>query len=486
MPLIQRLLTPGALAAVLFVSESAGAQTMSAATVAASGQMFAHRIDVNGNDLGVSTRPVNLTPLGINYDDCISNLILRFEVIVSGFDGSENMQVWATKGSNCNAATSRGALGAVAATCWLVNPGFTAQIHQQPITLSFDVRVQDLVGAQNAPPFPANYVRQGVSACSAQNTFAAVPLVVAFVPVDSSGNPDGTEFDYSQPSDLVGPPAPTNPVQSAGDTLINLNWQINTDSDTSGYDVFIDPIPGQTAPSMGISDATVTTCPDGASTGVTPTPTTQDSGDDGSDGDDGSSGNDGSTTSTPSSDSGCITTNVGGSTASGAGGVCTSTLLTSGMVQDAGGTFIETDEAGNPIEGGTPMSLNGGISTIPTANLVGAGAAGMTVSDKNTGNFRITGLTNNVHYNLVVAAVDGFGNVGPPSEEVCDYPALVRDFWNTYRQDGGGAGGGLCALEAVGKPGSAGVGLGLLLGAAVLTHARRARPRRSAPRQPRR
>ena len=476
MLLIQRLLTAAAVAAVLLVSESAVAQTMSAATVILSpGQPFPNRI-VGGVNMGASTRPQNQTPLGVSFNDCIQDMTLQFNLLVSGFDGSENFQVWATKSGMCVNPIERG-IGGVA-TCWPVSPsgGFAGQIHQTSTPITVNVRVQDLVGPQNAPS--PTFVQQGPSACTVQPSFVPIQLTIAFLPLDSSNtNQVGTPLIFTQAVDLVGPPAPTNVNKSVGDTLFNVNWNINVDSDTAGYDVFIDPTPGQQSAVMGSTDGSVTIC-DASST---PTPNPQDSGD-GSDGDDGSTD---AAVSTPSSDAGCFTANVGGMPlGNGGNGACTSTILTSGMVQDSG-TVIETDEAGNPIEGGV-ITGSGGISTIPTTNLVGQGASGMTVSDKNTGNFTITGLTNGVTYNVVVAAVDGFGNVGPPSQEVCDFPAPVNDFWNTYRKDGGGAGGGLCALEAVGKPAPAGVGLGLLLGAAALKRARRIKPRPSAARQPRR
>jgi hypothetical protein len=464
--------------AMLLGAAPARAQTAaSAASVSASGQAFPERF-VNGVDLGASTRPQNLTPLGISYADCISDMTLSFNVVVSGFDGSQNLQVWASKSGDCTAITDRGGTGAVAATCWLVNPGFTAQIHTTPTTLNFAVRVQDLVGAQNAPPFPANYVAQGPSACGAQSTFAAVPLTINFVPIDSSGNYDGTAFQFSQPTDLVGPPAPAGATTLVGDTLLFANWSLNTDSDTSGYDVFIDPIPGHEGSLAAPIGATALICPD------TGAPTTQDdaaadAGDDATD-----SGDDGSTpdmaVDSGAVDSGCYLINVGGSTAGS--GICTSAVLASGMVQDSG-TVQEVDDAGNLISSGA-----GGISTIPPQNLVGNGSAGVTVPDRSTGSFTITGLVNNVTYNVAVAAVDGFGNVGPPSPETCSKPEPVDDFWKIYRQDGGGAGGGFCSLETLGARVPSAAGLFLFGGTAVLVVRRRTarrRSRRSAAHSPR-
>jgi hypothetical protein len=481
---IRRFVALGIACASFMGSQVGRAQTTTTCTctVAQSDQMYPDRI-VNGVDEGESTRPQNLNPYGVSYADCIADMTLRFYVNVSGFDGNENLQIWAGKEGNCTTTPERG-IGAIP-TCWMLNGGFTLQPYDQLTTLTFDIRVQDLVGPQNAPPNPPGYVAQGPSACNAQPSFAAVPINVSFIPLDTVGNPLGTAYIYSQSTDLVGPPAPTGVGETVGDTLFNVTWMANVDTDTAAYDVYIDPLPGQTSvATVGPSDASVLVCPD---TGVA-TPSGNDSGD-GDDGDDGPTPDatvDASAT--PTADAGCYLINVGSSAS--ASGTCGSTLLTSGIVQDAGGIIQEVDEAGDLIEGGVVESGNGGISTIPCQNIVGAGcSSSVTVSDKSIGSYTITGLTNNVTYNVVVAAVDGSGNIGPPSTEVCDYPSPVNDFWDVYRQDGGLAGGGLCALEAVGMPVSSSVGLSLFAGASVLAvrrrRARKRDERRDGSRTPR-
>ncbi len=94
----------------------------------------------------------------------------------------------------------------------------------------------------------------------------------------------------------------------------------------------------------------------------------------------------------------------------------------------------------------------------------------------------IKGLTNGVHYDVVVSAVDGSGNVGPPSICVTDFPAPVNDFFKIYRQDGGQAGGSFCALEAVGQPAGAPI-VGVGFGAVAFAMARRpqAKPELTGP-----
>jgi len=456
---------PRALVVVLCLGAGLSAASVAVAqTVGASGQPYPDRL-VNGSDLGQSTRPQNLNPLGISYSDCVQDMTLRFSVTVSGFTGGQNLQVWATRSNDCTANASRG-IGLNAAVCWLVNQGVTGLVSNTATTLNFDVRVQDLVGPQNAPPFPTGIHPQGPSACTQQPTFLAVPMDIWFLPLDSSGNVSGTAYDYSINTDLVGPPPPPQPSIADGDTLFVVNWTANSDSDTAGYDVFIDPIPGQegspSAPTSPV-DATTFNCPD------TGAPAVSEAGDDGPLAD-------ATATIDASMSDACVPVNHGGGTTNGGGTTtCSSSILTSAIVQDSGGAapVQQYDEAGDLLEGGT-VSGSGGISTIPAANLVGGGSAGVTVSDKSTGTYTISGLQDGVTYTVVVAAVDGTGNVGPPSAEQCDYPAPVNDFWHDYRAAGGNAGGSFCALEAVGMPvGPSMVVVGL--GAAGLAFVRRRR-----------
>jgi hypothetical protein len=72
------------------------------------------------------------------------------------------------------------------------------------------------------------------------------------------------------------------------------------------------------------------------------------------------------------------------------------------------------------------------------------------VSGESNGRFTVSGLVNGVNYNVAVAAVDNFGNIGPLSTLTCQTPQPVNDFFKTYRMDGGNAGGGFCALDSVG------------------------------------
>jgi hypothetical protein len=472
-----------ALAATL-LSGVAAAQSISA-----SGQPYPNRI-VNGNNLGYSTRPQNLNPLGISYTDCTSDMTLQFSVTVTGFMGSDSLEVWASLTSDCTAPTDRG-IGATAAVCWGTRSGNIVGLNAlTPTTYSFNVRVQDLVGWQNGPPAPPTNVTppaKGIEACSAQATFAAVPMNVNFLAIDSSGNSDGTPFQYTINTDMVGPPAPSGVSETVGETIFNVSWTANSDSDTTGYDVFIDPIPGQEngegGSAVDLEAGRTLVCPDTGAASTGDATVDSATGDDGSlDGPVESSVADGASEASVGPlpyDGGCYYVNKGGQQPASANGyTCNDSILASGVTEDGGldASIITEpvvfDEAGDLLEAGSVEEGNGGISTIPLQYLLN-GSSGFTIADKSVGSYTIKGLLDGVTYTVVVASVDGTGNVGPPSLEVCDYPAPVRDFWQTYREDGGQAS-GFCALETIGSGGASSLaGVAAVLGLAAFMRRRR-------------
>jgi hypothetical protein len=471
-PMARARLLPKALvgAAVLCGSTAANAQTISA-----SGQPYPNRILPDGQNLGYSTRPQNLTPLGISYADCVQDQTLQFSVTLTGFTGSDTVEVWGSLTSPCTATGDRGVGAGVTAVCWGLRAGnLVDPVISTPQTYTFNVRVQDLVGWQVNLPTAAEAAdppAQGASACSAQPTFAAVPMNINFLAINGDGNSDGTPYQYNITTDMVGPPAPLGVTEAAGDTLMKINWTPNSDSDSAGYDVFMDPPPGGTLGETSVTlESGTVICPGSSGTAEA---TVMDL--DGAD-------IEASIPEASATDGACYSVNTGSSTQGTAGSHCNDPILQASILQEGGvegGTYVAPvyDEAGDLLsEGG--VEGTGGISTIPLQYLVGGGSQGETLSDKTVGQYQVTGLTDGTWYNVVVAAVDGTGNVGPASPEVCDYPAPVQDFWQTYRQDGGMAG-GFCALETVGVGGPSLAGVGAVFVGAAIARRRR---RRNGPR----
>jgi hypothetical protein len=436
------LLVLAAVAAVTSAPALARAQSIESSTP--------ERISSQGMDLGQTTRTEGQNPLGISYADCAADLTLRFSVQLTGFSG-QSLQVWASLGSPCVDPQDRG-LESGNAVCWALEPSMVPT--QSPTTVN--VRVQDLVGWQSTSPLPTGVPAptKGSEACTAQPGYALVPMAINFLVVDGSGNPVGVSYQYTIQTDMVGPPAPVV-CETVGDTIYNLTWAPNSDSDTVGYGIYIDPIPGQEPDAGRGGDAgTIVVCPGG------------DAGDAG--------------------DAGCSTLPIGvmppdgGSCGSSVSDVtCNDPNLMGSILptpSDDGGsvTPMTSDDGGDGgVEGGVEEG-SGGISTVSTVFLYkpSTDASNMTVVDKSTSSYQFSGLVDYVTYTVVVSAVDGMGNVGPPSAEVCDYPAPVQDFWQVYEADGGGRG-GYCAL-GVGGPSLAGLA-GILVVVGVVRRRRRRR-----------
>jgi hypothetical protein len=476
MPRSTGLVAVASLTAILLGSEAARAQAISATN-----QVYPTRL-VNGAATG--TRPINLNPYGVNYQDCINDMTLRFNLLASSLNGGQLIEVWAGT-SDCTTDMSRGFQALP--SCWLVRPPIAGIIAGtgSSVPLSIDVRVQDLVGHQSSiPQTPTYSAVVGAAACQTQTVDTAQSFTIFFMPTDSSGHAIANSglYKYAITTDLVGPPAPSGVQIGGGDTLFVVNWTQNIDADTAGYDVYLAEVPGPNGASpTGVGAEQVLVCPDASTSPGSSDATveatveaaaeaTVEAGDDGATSD---AVADGAIADTAAAGGPVCTYQSMGGSGDGSGGMCGNTVLSqsSSTILDAAAA-AQVDDAGNVIEGGTTSGMVG-ISSIPSQYLVGAGPSGVTISGRGTGTSTVTGLQNGVPYAVVVAAVDGSGNVGPPSSEQCGTPAPVNDFWNLYRADGGHAGGGFCALDAVGKPAPAVASAALVAGASLLVRRRR-------------
>jgi len=440
-------------------------------------------------------RPQNLNPQGVNYNDCINDMSLTFNLNVNGFAG-QNLAVYAALNSDCTSAADRGTGGVSGQLCWKLDGGFVGRTFSSTTPVPVTVRVQDVMAHMDGNvPFSSAVTHGDASSCAKQSSPVGTSLQIDFVPLNSDGvTYVGTAFQYTLNVDVLGPPAPTGIGKSVGHTLINVTWSPNSDTDTAGYDVFIDPAKGQEGSdgsALTADSSTITVCDDSGSSSGDDAGDAADGATDG--GDDGSADAavaDGSTDATvadaatpdagtpdagatSSTDASCHTINHGGGST---GNACTSTLLTSGFVSDAGTTTVieasTSDDGGDDSSTGTTTSGPGGISTIPDANRVGNSP---TISDKSQGQYQITGLVDGQIYNIVVASVDGYGNVGAASTEVCDFPQPVQDFWGSYESDGGKAG-GFCALDRVGGGAPSLAGVAGVLAATAIVRRRRRKP----------
>jgi hypothetical protein len=393
-------------------------------------------------------RAQSFNPDGVSYTDCMNDQTLSFDLSLSGFTGTDSAQVWVSLGQDCLTDANRSS--ATAATCWPAKGNQDTPLN--PMThatgMNFTLRLQDIIGPQGQSPLSTTFTSQTASACTTQPGPTHETFNIFFLPITSAGTFDASGVPYVYPLyvDLVGPPAPSAHAPGVGDTFLTANWTPNSDPDTIGYDVFLDPRRGYE--------------PTDASSGDSgPAKVCVDSG-----------------TTDASGDAGCPMEYVGQG-GSGNQGKCGSDPILSGAIILGTGSSGGADAAADGSGDGGAIAAPGstGISTIPTNYLVDADS-GTTISDPTTGSYTITGLENGAQYHVVVAAVDTVGNIGPASApNVCETPLPVSDFWHNYERDGGG-GAGFCALAAVGRavPSFAGVAA-VFVGAVGVARRRRRR-----------
>lgn len=184
--MFRRSLLVGALGPVgaVLVAARAGAQTTPPAAIIATEQVNPNRL-IGGQM--ATQRPQNLNPLGINYQDCVSDMVLQFNLLGTNFNGSERVEAWAGT-QECTSDMARG-FGSPP-VCWQVageQTGFLGSGFPIPVT----IRVQDIVGHQGpTPPNPPAYVPVGSSGCLAQTVDTAQDITVFIMPTDSMGHGD--------------------------------------------------------------------------------------------------------------------------------------------------------------------------------------------------------------------------------------------------------------------------------------------------------
>jgi hypothetical protein len=192
-------------------------------------------------------RPDNQNPLGISYADCVADMTLQFAVQLSGFTGNASLQVWASLGSTCADRRRTAASSPAARRCaGALEPGLVDPSDQSPTTVN--VRVQDLVGWQSTTRRSLRRRpgcrRRAPRPAPRSRATRLVPMAINFLAVDGSEQRGRhVSYQYTIQTDMVGPPAPVV-CESVGDTVYNLTWAPNSDSDTVGYGDLHRPHPG--------------------------------------------------------------------------------------------------------------------------------------------------------------------------------------------------------------------------------------------------
>lgn len=145
-------------------------------------------------------RPQNMDPTAIDYDDCIANIHLAFDLIVSGLPCTDTLQVWVGT-TDCTPTFARQP-NSGATQCWPV--ASTTALQQM---FAMDIRAQDLVAFFDVPDPPSTYTPQGDGVChSLVGDCGVASLSVYFMAMEPDGlTVDGTPAMYSFDAEITAP-----------------------------------------------------------------------------------------------------------------------------------------------------------------------------------------------------------------------------------------------------------------------------------------
>jgi len=281
-------------------------------------------------------------------------------------------------------------------------------------TYSIEVPVQSVVAQITSSNGLASYYKGQPSDCD--KAALAVPsggvgitLSVFVYSGLTTGTPTYSDSWDQFGFDLIGPNPPATVTTGIADSELHLHWSSVLDSDRAGFNIYCEKAGAPI--DAGVSDSGVQIATGGAATGGAASGT--------------------------------------GGAATGSTGGTTSTL-------DAG-----VENLGCPI-----TSIAQGIP--PTGISPKGSASTITATDAYA-----HGLDNGISYACAVSVTDVMQNDGPLSTVVCGTPKPVDDFYTSYRNAGGKAGGGFCSIR---KPG---VGVGPMIALASLAMLALRRRRRS-------
>jgi hypothetical protein len=147
------------------------------------------------------SRPQNLNPNAVNYNDCISNINLEFTLTISGLPCSDEIWVWAGP-TDCIQASARDR-NSGSAQCWPVAPIGAFAMAQ---TSTANIRAQDIVARINyASTSSTTYTPASSEACGplAGENCSSVGLTLYFMAMEADGETvDGTSSAYALAAEI--------------------------------------------------------------------------------------------------------------------------------------------------------------------------------------------------------------------------------------------------------------------------------------------
>src|SRR5262249_28005066 len=152
-----------------------------------------------------------LTPEAVNLQDCVDDQLIRFTLLMSGFEAQASVQAWASNsGADCKTSTNRS--GGVQ-VCWkLLDTNISLQT-----TVDVDIPVRQIMSG--APPFDAQSKRNATASACGQVDLSTISVqFLYFKPGDSATATQAKNIDITV--DTVGPEPPSGLTALPGNTRI--------------------------------------------------------------------------------------------------------------------------------------------------------------------------------------------------------------------------------------------------------------------------
>jgi hypothetical protein len=447
------------LALVLLLGLAFAPREASAQTVAQT--MGATLLDYT-NPMNPSTHPNNVDATWISYADCENDVYIQVPLTLTPPSGGSFsgyiLEAWATANTSadCGSPTYNNATTGV---CWQVLPSDIAP----SLSVTPNIYVRDLLanlgstaGSGINPAYPNATGTD--KACHTVTTSGAIPISLQFIWFQNGSSNEVNSLQIGLNAELIGPEPPSGVTAGIGETLLVLNWLPVDDPNTKGFSIFVDPFPGQEgvledASAIDSALPTETICADAGFR-------------------DGGLDEAGDPIQIPIDGGQCHTAMVKGPESSQENNTCPSTILVSGVTGDAGAQVAIAGDAAATDSTDASFVATNVTGTAPSAQALAH--LYTTLGDGTATQYTLKGLKDGYNYTIAIAAVDNLNDNGPLSVPACAIPSPIDDFWTIYRDSGGLAGGGFCALEGVGVPTGAGI-FGIAMAGALLGSVRRRR-----------
>lgn len=354
------------------------------------------------NGESVKKRPLTQEPEGVSLQDCLDDQRIAFPLQLAGYVAQSTLEAWAgLSGVDCGVQTNR---QSGTKTCWKIDDGISLEPTPRP-----SIAVRKILSGVIDPINPDS----SAAICGKVNLTTISVQFLYFAPGELAT--PASKKDLQVRADTIGPAAPGGVTTLPGNTRVRISFGGLGEGGLTQYT----GVRAYCAPATRTNGTTTPPVTERVCSEAS-TPVTGDDSGDASDAE----------VVDPTADAAVgdcedVVVEAGSTT----GEECTSSILVPG---DGGSPIVPDDDFNAKYQCG---SLIGNTGSALIADNVGGQP-----------------LENFKEYAVAIAAIDQFGNVGPLSTVFCETPEPTTDFWENYKNAGGGAGGGLCSVDGAGLP----------------------------------